>query len=91
MAKTLKKTTRIHVYGGDDNSMMAYALIGFDYSLQNPNHDSCVTLVRGRREEIPQLLKRFGYFTEKDLKKILKLKYKRQYWADKYSLIIRIA
>jgi len=91
MAKSLIKSTRIHIYGGDSNEMMSYALIGFNYSLQDPNNDSCLSLVRGNREKMPRLLKQFGDFTEKDLKKILNLKYKKQYWADEYSLIVRIA
>lgn len=91
MAKTLIKSTRIHIYGGDSGEMMAYALIGFDYSLQNQNNDSCISLVRGKREEMPKLLRKFGDFTEKELNRILNLKYKKQYWADEYSLIVRIA
>ena len=91
MAKSLKKSTRIHIYGGDRGEKMAYALIGFDYALQNPTNDSCVTLIRGTREDMPKLLLKYGDFDEKDLKRILNLKYKKQYWADEYSLIVRIA
>ena len=91
MAKNLIKSTRIHVYGGDNNEMMAFAMIGFDYSLQNQNNDSVVNLVRGTKEQMSSLLKQYGNFTNDDLNHILNMKYKETWWCSEYDLIVRIA
>lgn len=87
MAKILLQSTRIHVYGGDDCEKCAYALIGYDETY----NDSCVTMIRGKKQEIPQLLRRFGRFTDADIMAIQNLNFKEIYWADNCSQIIRIA
>lgn len=87
MAKNLKQSTRIHVYGGDNNEKMAYLLIGFDKF----DNDSVVNLVRGMGKDIPKLLDKIGKFTEDDIKKILSLKFKETWWCDDSGLIARIA
>ena len=87
MAKILWQSTRIHVYGGKDCEETAYALIGYDETY----NDSCVTMIRGKEKDIPRLLRRFGYFTDDDIKAIQKLHFKESYWADNCSQIIRIA
>lgn len=87
MARQLKQSTRIHIYGGDKNEMRAYALITFDEF----DNDSCVILVRGKEEDIPKLLKRYGYFTEEDIKKVLELELRCTICFDKYSRVIRLS
>lgn len=87
MAKNLKQSTRIHIYGGDNNEMRAYALITFDEF----DNDSCVILVRGKEEDIPKLLKRYGYLTEEDIKKVLELELRCTIDFDKYTRVIRLS
>lgn len=87
MARNLKQSTRIHIYGGDNNEMRAYALITFDEF----DNDSCVILVRGKEEDIPKLLKRYGYFTEEDIKKVLGLEMRSTIGFDKYTRVIRLS
>lgn len=87
MARNLKQSTRIHIYGGDKNEMRAYALITFDEF----DNDSCVILVRGKEEDIPKLLKRYGYFTEEDIKKVLGLEMRSTIGFDKYTRVIRLS
>lgn len=87
MARNLKQSTRIHIYGGDKNEMRAYALITFDEF----DNDSCVILVRGKEEDIPKLLKMYGYFTEEDIKKVLELELRCTICFDKYSSVIRLS
>ena len=87
MSRFLWQSTRIHVYGGAGNEKRAYALIGYGEF----DNDSCVTLIRGEHLDIPRLLKRFGTFTDDDVKKILHLRLKESYWADDFSQVIRIA
>lgn len=91
MSKKLTQSTRIQVYGGDFNEMMAFSMIGFDYSLRKQNNDSIVVLVRGTREEMPKLLKRFANFTNEDIDHILNMKYKETWWCSEDDLITRIA
>lgn len=86
MAKVLWESTRIHIYAGADNKKKSFALIGYDPY----ERDAVVTLIRGEEKKIPLLLKRFGRFTEEDLKKIQNLKIGKSYWADKYSQITRL-
>ena len=83
----LFQSRRISCFGGFKNEMKAYTLIGFS----EEENDSCVTLVRGIDKDIPRLLKRYGFFTDEDLKRITSLGYKEKYWADENSLIIRIS
>lgn len=90
MSKQLTKSTRIQVYGGDFNEMMGFSMIGFDDSIQQDN-DSVVVLIRGTKEEIPKLLKRFGDFTIGDINHILNMKYKETWWCGENDLITRIA
>ena len=88
MAKILKQRTRIQIYGGDNNEIMAYALIAFD----EKDNDSIITIVRAEKKKIPRLLRKYGYFTRADMEKILSLKFKQQWNIDNgYSLIIRMA
>lgn len=87
MAKNLMQSTRIHVYGGADHEKRAFSLIGFD-SIDN---DSVVALIRGEVKEIPRLLKQHGLFTEKDIEKVMSMKFKETWWIDNYGLIVRIA
>lgn len=87
MARNLKQSTRIHIYGGDNNEMRAYALITFDEF----DNDSCVILVRGKEEDISKLLKRYGYFTDEDIKKVLELELRCTIDFDKYSRVIRLS
>ena len=87
MAKNLIKSTRIHVYGGDNNEKMAFSLIGF-HEIDN---DSTISLIRGKVKDIPRLLKKYGSFTENDIQKVLSMKHKETWWIDNYGLIVRIA
>lgn len=87
MARNLLQSTRIHVFGGFYREKCAYALIGYNETCDG----SCVTMIRGKKQEIPQLLRRFGYFTDADIKAIQKLHFKESYWADHCSQIICIA
>lgn len=88
MAKILKQRTRIQIYGGDNNEIMAYALIAFD----EKDNDSIITIVRAEKKKIPRLLRKYGYFTRADMEKILSLKFKQQWNIDNgYGLIIRMA
>jgi len=87
MAKDLKQSMRIHVYGGDENEKRAYALIGYDYK----DNDSCVTLIRGNEEDIPKLLRKFWTLTEEDIKKILSLNLMCTAHLDYFSQVIRLS
>lgn len=87
MARNLKQCTRIHIYGGDKNEKRAYALITFDEF----DNDSCVTLIRGEKKDIPRLLKRYGYFTDDDIKKICELVIGCTIAFDKYSRVLRLS
>ena len=88
MAKNLNKSTRIHIYGGDKNEVMAFALIGFD---NKGNNDSCVSLIRGNEKQIRRLLLYNGIFTENDINRILAMNYKEHWQSDDCSLIVRLA
>ena len=88
MAKYLWQSTRIHVYGGADNEKRAFALIGFSDTIDN---DSVVTLIRGEITQIPNLLKRFGSFTDADVQHIMAMEWKSEWWCDNCGLIVRLA
>jgi hypothetical protein len=88
MAKYLWQSTRIHVYGGDENEKRAFALIGYSGTIDN---DSVVTMVRGKVEELPKLIKRFGNLTDDDVQQIMALEYKQSIWLDECSMVVRLA
>jgi len=92
MAKRLIRSTKIHVWGDEKNTQLkAFALIGYDEHVQNEPDGSVVILIRGDKDVITKQLHLYGDFEEKDINKILNLKFKETYWADEDSQIIRIA
>ena len=87
MARLLHQSTRIEIFGGAQNEKRAYALNSFSQK----DNDSTVTLIRGNESEIPVLIRKFGLFTDDDIRKILSMKFKETWWCDDCGLIVRLA
>ena len=86
MAKLLKHFVRVHTL--HEERMKSFALIAFD----NEEHDSCVTLVRCKADNVKREFNDWwGYFPDDKIAEIEKLECVEQYMADEESLIIRLS
>lgn len=84
----LKHYNRIHTL--QEEGYKSFALIAYPQKGET-YQDFCVTLVRCKNNKVASELRRWGHFTQHDIKSIEALNHGETYEADYASKIIRLS